>query len=111
MLVYLALAYRRNESSGRCDPSFATLAQDCQLNERSVQRTIKTLRDRGLIMVKDSGFGNRYYRHRFQYGLIIPTPDAKSTVETLKRTESPIHSGQLVPLPLAQSPSTPDTES
>lgn len=47
--VLVALADRHNGDTGRCDPRIRRLAADTELSERSVQRALAELEERGFI--------------------------------------------------------------
>lgn len=47
--VLMALAYRRNFQTGRCDPSIDTIARDCGMSKSSVKNALRALQSMGLI--------------------------------------------------------------
>jgi DNA-binding transcriptional regulator YhcF (GntR family) len=48
-LVLLMLANRSNHETGKCIPKIKTLAEECGMSERSVQRAIQELGEAGLL--------------------------------------------------------------
>lgn len=59
--VLLALAFRRNDKTGRCDPSIPGLAEMTCLSGRSVIRAIQELETSGIVCVqKISGARSNY---------------------------------------------------
>ena len=62
-LVLLALADCANDEGRECWPSIATLARKCRVDERTVQRVIRRLAERGHLLILPSSGGraaNRY---------------------------------------------------
>jgi hypothetical protein len=51
-MVLMALADRMNQTSGRCDPSVGTIADDAMMSVRSVQDTLNHLMSIGLIEIE-----------------------------------------------------------
>lgn len=75
-LVLLALADCANDE-GECWPSIATIGRKACIGERSVQRSIQSLKDAGhLTRIEVTGKGCRYIIHPRQNG----TPATKSPV-------------------------------
>jgi len=54
-LLLVALAFHKNRKSGRCDPSMKTLAAECNVSVRSIERHLKRLAALGEIEIR-SGF-------------------------------------------------------
>jgi helix-turn-helix protein len=47
--VLMALAYRHNHLTNRCDPAIETIAQDCGMSKSSVKASLRALQTLGLI--------------------------------------------------------------
>lgn len=59
-LVLVAIANRYNSKTGRCNPARKTIASDCQVTIRTVERAIKDAKDSGILSwVKLSFHGQR----------------------------------------------------
>ena len=63
LLILARLADRQNEISKLCCPSCESLAEDCKVNEKTVRRAIKVLRNEGLITTTPNGRGFNFVFH------------------------------------------------
>jgi len=78
-LVGYMLADHLNDSTGRCDPSIALLAEETGLAPRSVNRSIRRLEEMGHItIVPKLGARNSYRLHPKSAPQQAPTPDTVS---------------------------------
>lgn len=69
--VYMGLAAHAETQTGKCFPAASTLASYMNVNERTVRRSLKKLRDAGYIEVKrEKGQASTYYL------LPLPTLDS-----------------------------------
>ncbi|UWQ94827.1 helix-turn-helix domain-containing protein [Rhodobacteraceae bacterium M385] len=69
-LVLLALAHHRNKSTGKCYPSLETLAKLSNLDRRTVQRHLKSLRDNGVITIEERFHSNRQLSNLYGFPLL-----------------------------------------
>jgi hypothetical protein len=82
-VVLWRLALHRNPKSGRCDPSYSTLAEECAVSERTAKRAIAKGEQVGIIAVarSGSGFHHDHNHYKFIYeGLSGVTPVGVSGV-------------------------------
>ena len=49
--VYNYLAMRRNRKTGTAWPAVSSIAKDCNMGESTVRRSIKLLKEKGLVIV------------------------------------------------------------
>jgi predicted transcriptional regulator len=66
--VLMALAYRQNHTTGRCNPSYETIAKDARCSRATVHTTLSRLRDNGMVTWNTIGNGkknkhNEYFLH------------------------------------------------
>lgn len=54
----------RNSVTGKCFPSYKTIANDCNLSRSSVIRAVKSLNEKGIISVKNC-FKNHLQKSNF----------------------------------------------
>lgn len=93
-IVLLALADRHNPDMG-CFPSKKTIAEDCELSERSVYDQIKLLEEMGLVFIEPEQkvIRGQYASNRYILGfeLDFPSqnlPSAKSAVGRIQQEPS-----------------------
>ena len=63
-LLFLELAFHKNNQTGQCNPGYACLAEDLELSVSSVRRTIRALEEKGLIR-KTPGFAKVSSKYAF----------------------------------------------
>lgn len=51
-LLLVVLAHHKNRKTGQCNPSIKTLAAECKISERSVQRNLKSLVELGELRIQ-----------------------------------------------------------
>jgi DNA-binding transcriptional ArsR family regulator len=94
--VFLSLAMRENKSLGYAWPSINKIAEDCGYSDRSVQRALKKLEYRGLmVVIRRRGQSNRYkidwhafFRRDAQARAVLGRHDAQETKhKTMVRTD------------------------
>ena len=95
--VLRSLAWFHNGQTGRCDPSIATIANDCGISERTVYRQISLLEHCGFIKVINRGSRSNSY--------ILTPMEGKSCWEYKWVSEIPEDSN------LTHSQVKPDTQS
>lgn len=110
-LVAYMLADHHNDTTSRCDPSVALLAEETGLDERSVSRAIRRMEETGHLTVRrNGGTRNSYDLHPRQSAGAPPaeshprhkvTPGRESV---LPPAESPGYPRHRVGTPPAQSP-------
>jgi hypothetical protein len=79
-LVLRALADRANDDGSSCYPSVLTLATETRLSRKTVQTTLGSLKEKGLVMVVGQSKGGRGKTPEYQ--LRFPKVDQKSNRET-----------------------------
>ena len=84
-LVALKLADVANEDGSSIFPAVQTVADECELSKRQVQRTIAEFRaDDLLVLVKEGGSGPKdTTEYRFNMDAIEELPDAKNKDDTM----------------------------
>jgi len=65
-LILLSLAYRLNGRTGQCDPSIATLADDCKMSKRACQNGLDWLVENGFIRRLKTGSRSRGRSNQYQ---------------------------------------------
>ena len=80
VMVYLGLAWHMNRKTGRCFPSFTTLARELKIGKSSVSRSVKILSKMGAISITQQkteyGFSINHY------DLIDIQPEVGTTIES-----------------------------
>jgi hypothetical protein len=82
-LVGVRLGLHFNCKTGRCDPSYATLAAEVAISERSAIRAVSSLKAQGWIAVKQRGGGYRTYSNNFT----LQTPNDEVTGESPHKSD------------------------
>ncbi len=84
-LVALKLADTANEDGTSIYPALQTVADECELSKRQVQRTMSEFRADGLlVLVKEGGSGPRdTTAYRFDMTMIGKLPDVKNKNDTM----------------------------
>lgn len=78
LLVLLALADRKNETTGRCFPSMKVIAADTFLGERTVRDAVAALRSKGLIKTLDDNRQEVATRTGSSYEFVLTIPPVGS---------------------------------
>lgn len=117
--VLLRMARRANDDGTGCYLGVSSLAEQTGRSERSVQRVLRVLEDRRLIVPVANRIGGR--GHKGEYLVTLPTPVKGDTDDTLSSEETatpvtPIASERVTPTTPIQpervsptSPFTPET--
>ena len=111
-LLLLELGFRKNNTTGQCDPGYARLAEDLELSVSDVRRAIRTLEKKGLIR-KTPGFAKVSSKYAFtlpaeafkeETGSVTsephpPSPEGGGVVTRDHREWSPATTGSVHPRP------------
>ena len=87
LLLMLAIADSADDQGRNAWPSVADLSRKTRLDERTVQRRLKRLRDQGRIAIEVGG-GRRRNRYAI---LMFPAPTSPPTSPPSDRPAAPVH--------------------